>query len=316
MFRGIMQARFDPRYLRIFSDGASSDGAGDDGKEGPDKDPNAGDDGGKTFTQDELDAIIDKRLKRERKKWQDTVEEEKRKAQMTEQERLKAEKEDAEKRARDAEARFNERLIKAEAKAVAAELGIKAERVNYLLKLADLDGIEVDDGEVDAGVIKASIQKVVTDMPELLGKKAANTGDDFSQTDQTKVLTLEDVKNMNPEELDKNWSAVSDALTKGTIRKNKRSVLSVYENFIPEVWSGRIFVALKKALVLGNVVNRDYEGEISQFGDTVKINSVGPVAVRDYTKDTDITFDTLEDAQMGLHGILLHTLQVTLEFPT
>lgn len=215
----MLKDKFDPRYVRLFSDGG---GSGDDQKDDkPEDGPDSkGEDGGnKTFTQDELDAIIDKRLKRERKKWQDTVESEKKKAQMTEQERLKAEKEEAEKRVTEAEKRANQRLIRAEAKAMAAELGVKSERVNYLLKLADLDGVEVDDGEVDASAVKTAVQQVVKDMPELIGKKAGNTGDDFSQTDQTKVLSLEEIKKMSPEELDKNWEAVSDALEKGRIRK-------------------------------------------------------------------------------------------------
>ena len=51
-----------------------------------------------------------------------------------------------------------------------------------------------------------------------------------------------------------------------------------------------MLVALEKALIYGqtNVCNRDYEGLISQKGDTVKIGSIGDVDVQDYTKDTDI----------------------------
>jgi N4-gp56 family major capsid protein len=61
-------------------------------------------------------------------------------------------------------------------------------------------------------------------------------------------------------------------------------------NFIPSVWSARLLVALDKALVYGQtgVVNRDYEGEIREFGNTVKIASIGSIMVGDYTRDTDI----------------------------
>ena len=60
--------------------------------------------------------------------------------------------------------------------------------------------------------------------------------------------------------------------------------------FIPTVWAARLIVALDKALVYGqaNVCNRDYEGEIKQAGNTVKIASIGEVAVGDYVKDNDI----------------------------
>lgn len=60
--------------------------------------------------------------------------------------------------------------------------------------------------------------------------------------------------------------------------------------FIPTVWAARLLTALEKALVYGqtNVCNRDYEGEIRDAGNTVKIASVGDVTVDDYVKDTDI----------------------------
>lgn len=75
------------------------------------------------------------------------------------------------------------------------------------------------------------------------------------------------------------------------------------DNFIPEVWSARILQNLHKAHVFGQsgVVNTDYEGEIGQAGDTVRINSIGAVTVRSYTKNSDITGpDTLTDAQRSL----------------
>ena len=61
-----------------------------------------------------------------------------------------------------------------------------------------------------------------------------------------------------------------------------------FTNFIPEVWSARLLEHLDKAHVYGALVNRDYEGEIKQFGDTVHINQIGAVTIKDYTKNTDI----------------------------
>jgi hypothetical protein len=74
-------------------------------------------------------------------------------------------------------------------------------------------------------------------------------------------------------------------------------------NFIPTVWSARILEALRKALVYGqaNIVNRDYEGEISAYGDTVKINSIGDPTIFDYTKNSDMPSpETLSDSQKTL----------------
>jgi len=72
------------------------------------------------------------------------------------------------------------------------------------------------------------------------------------------------------------------------------------ENFVPEIWSAKLFVRLRKALVHASVVNRDYEGEIKEFGDTVRINEIGAVDVSDYTKYTDITWQEMDSAQKVL----------------
>ena len=74
-------------------------------------------------------------------------------------------------------------------------------------------------------------------------------------------------------------------------------------NFIPQVWSGKLLAALDKALVYGQagIVNRDYEGEIKQAGDTVKINSIGDVTIKSYTRNSDIDApQELTDAQQML----------------
>ncbi|WP_072685743.1 phage capsid protein [Holdemania sp. Marseille-P2844] len=65
------------------------------------------------------------------------------------------------------------------------------------------------------------------------------------------------------------------------------------QNFIPTIWSARLLNHLDKSHVYLNLLNRDYEGEIKNFGDTVKINQVGDVSIKDYTKGTDI--DAPED---------------------
>ena len=58
--------------------------------------------------------------------------------------------------------------------------------------------------------------------------------------------------------------------------------------FIPEIWSARLLYALDNAHVATNLVNRNYEGVIANQGDTVHINSIGAVTVKDYTKNTNI----------------------------
>lgn len=61
--------------------------------------------------------------------------------------------------------------------------------------------------------------------------------------------------------------------------------------FIPALWSARLLAHLDKNLVLGNLVNRDYEGEIKNLGDRVKINQIADVTIKDYKKGTDLVYD-------------------------
>lgn len=75
------------------------------------------------------------------------------------------------------------------------------------------------------------------------------------------------------------------------------------DNFIPTIWSARILLALQKALVFAQpgVVNRDYEGDIRQVGNTVNINSIGDPTIFDYTKNTDMPGpETLTSSQKQL----------------
>lgn len=72
--------------------------------------------------------------------------------------------------------------------------------------------------------------------------------------------------------------------------------------FQPEVWSASLLSVLEKSLVYAGApcVNRDYEGDISAFGDTVHIVSVADPTILDYTKDTDLTVQVLTDAEQQL----------------
>ena len=60
-------------------------------------------------------------------------------------------------------------------------------------------------------------------------------------------------------------------------------------NFIPELWSANILLELQKNLVYGSAVNRDYEGDIANYGDTVHITGIAHISIGDYTAHTDIT---------------------------
>jgi len=58
--------------------------------------------------------------------------------------------------------------------------------------------------------------------------------------------------------------------------------------FIPTIWSKLILESLKKILVAMQITNQDWEGDISEYGDTVRIFTPGPVTSKPYTPDVDI----------------------------
>ena len=60
------------------------------------------------------------------------------------------------------------------------------------------------------------------------------------------------------------------------------------DNFIPEIWSARLLKHLDEDLVFKQLVNTDYEGEIRNVGDTVRVNRIGDIVVGSYTKNGEI----------------------------
>lgn len=74
-------------------------------------------------------------------------------------------------------------------------------------------------------------------------------------------------------------------------------------NFRPEIWSATLLVSLRKSLIYGGpgIVNRDYEGDIKQAGDTVRITSISDPTISTYNPNsTSISPEELSDAQRSL----------------
>jgi N4-gp56 family major capsid protein len=75
------------------------------------------------------------------------------------------------------------------------------------------------------------------------------------------------------------------------------------DNFVPEVWAAELLTALRNRLVYAQpgIINRDYEGEVAQAGDTVHITSVADPSVASYTPhSTTITYSALSDSDLTL----------------
>lgn len=72
-------------------------------------------------------------------------------------------------------------------------------------------------------------------------------------------------------------------------------------NFRPQIWSANLLVAYRPKLRYGALINRDYEGEIAQAGDTVRITSVGRPTINTYVPNqTVITPEQVTDSQRTL----------------
>lgn len=195
-----------PLNLQLFAEG-SGEGHDEEKGEGTPGDPE------KTFTQAEVDEVVAKRLARERKGREDyddiktklaeyeAEKAEREKAAMTEAERLQAEKEDAVRKAQEAEERgntalktANDRLITAEFKALARENNVPADRLDAALKLADLSGMSVDEAGTVEGVADA-VKALLAANPYLAEQPkpkpiGGRQGDDGSSGDKTKEELL------------------------------------------------------------------------------------------------------------------------------
>jgi hypothetical protein len=75
------------------------------------------------------------------------------------------------------------------------------------------------------------------------------------------------------------------------------------EHLKPEIWSRLLLKRLNDALGYRNVCTTEYEKEITQFGDVIKINEIGTIAVNSYsnTSTSALTIQTLTDAQKLLN---------------
>lgn len=60
------------------------------------------------------------------------------------------------------------------------------------------------------------------------------------------------------------------------------------QSFIPTIWSARLLMHLNKAHMAKTFFNTDYEGEIKDKGNTVKINKIGAVTISKYTANVDM----------------------------
>lgn len=64
-------------------------------------------------------------------------------------------------------------------------------------------------------------------------------------------------------------------------------------NYIPSKWGKKLVMALHPRLFMNYITNTDYEGEIKDSGDVVKIRQTPTIAVRNYTARGELTVDEI-----------------------
>ena len=186
--------------LQLFAEsGAENSGAENNGDgTNPNAKGNGGTDGAatgskQTYTQEDLDKIVIERTGRAEKaalrsffQQQGLTEEEANTAiadyKKAKEAQAEASKNDAkaqadradaaEKAAKDAIAKANAVLIRANAQIQASNLGVKSNKLDYVVKMADLTKITIDDsGNPDEAAIKEAVEQVLKDVPELKDTK-------------------------------------------------------------------------------------------------------------------------------------------------
>jgi hypothetical protein len=127
----------------------------------------------KTFTQKEVDDLIQKRIARETKKF------EKKLAETNKPTEDQINLEDENKSLKEQLASLNNTILRYEAAKVASELNIKSERMDAFLKICDLSEVTLDDKGTYKDEIKDIIEAVAKEYPEFVKveeKKEENKG--------------------------------------------------------------------------------------------------------------------------------------------
>ena len=70
--------------------------------------------------------------------------------------------------------------------------------------------------------------------------------------------------------------------------------------FLPKIYSKKVLNFFRKASVVEAITNTDYAGEISAFGDSVRIIKEPVISVEDYTRGSDTTSTKLTDQEITL----------------
>lgn len=175
---------------------------GQDGHE----DNNNDQDKPKTFTQEDVDKIVQGRIAKERKSWQKELEAQKTEAEklagMTESQKKKYQEEKKLKNLDDREAAVTRRELTAQAKDTLADKGLPIE-------FADI--LNYKDAESCNSSIEV-VEKVFQNAVEKAVEERIKGGKPPKRVPGDKGITVESIKEMSPAEINANWDEVQRVL--------------------------------------------------------------------------------------------------------
>lgn len=179
-----------PLDIQLFADDNSGDVSGNDDDQGTGQDNQDSGEGGqetKTFTQEELDKIVQGRIAKERKAWEKHLEDEKTEAQkletMSEKEKKKYQEEKRIKDLDDREAAITRRELTAQAKVQLADKGIPTELAEILI-LTDADSCKKSIETVEKA-FQTAVQRAVEE--RIKGREPMKKAKDAKLTDEELV---------------------------------------------------------------------------------------------------------------------------------
>lgn len=131
-------------------------------------------------------------------------------AQLSDQEKAVKRATEAEARAQAAEAKVKERTVRADVKLAAAKLNVVDPDAAY--KLLDLDQITFNEAGDPTNIDKL-IGQLVKDKPYLVGANGSHSSAN-PQTGHGGSLTVEDIRKMSSDEINRRWDEIQKVLAK------------------------------------------------------------------------------------------------------
>ena len=64
--------------------------------------------------------------------------------------------------------------------------------------------------------------------------------------------------------------------------------------FIPTLWSGKLLAKFYQNTILSEICNTDYEGELKNQGDTIRIRTAPSITIQDYTAGQSLSYEVPE----------------------